>query len=70
VNRKNGAEEAVAIKDRKSGEALRSCINHVAVMSWAETTVPASRLANHTRQKAGFRSANQVEVDLISSQMS
>ena len=29
-------------------------------MSWVETTVPAKRLASHTRQKAGFRSANQV----------
>ena len=69
VHKKNGAEEAVAMRDKKSGEASRSCINHVAVMSWVETTVPAKRPASHTRQKAGFRSANQVEVELISSRV-
>src|SRR4029453_3622040 len=62
VNRKNGAEETVAMRDKKSGEESKSCINHVAVISWVETTVPAKRLESHTRQKAGFRSANQVEV--------
>ena len=41
-------------------------INHVAVTSWDETNVPDSRVANHKRQNTGFRSANQVEVDLFS----
>ena len=67
VKRKNGAEAAVAIRESENGEAPRSCINHVAVMSWDETNVPDNTLASHKRQNTGFRSANQVEVDFISS---
>ena len=53
------------MRESESDEAPRSCINHVAAMSWAETTVPDNRLASHKWQKTGFRSANQVEVDFI-----
>src|SRR4029077_9072228 len=63
VNRKNGAEAAVAMRESESDEAPRSCINHVAAMSGAETPVPDNRLASHKWQKTGFRSTNQVEVD-------
>jgi hypothetical protein len=66
VKRKNGMEAAVAMRESESEEAPISCINHVAARSWFETTVPDNRLASHKRQNAGFRSANQVEVDLIS----
>ena len=65
VNRKKGAEAAVAMRESESEEAPRSCINHVAVTSWADTTVPDNTLASQRRQYTGFRSANQVEVDLI-----
>jgi hypothetical protein len=48
VNRKNGAEAAVAISESKNADAPRSCISQVAAMSWAETNVPDSTLATHT----------------------
>ena len=60
-------EAAVVMRESESEEAPISCINHVAARSWPETTVPDNRLASHKRQNTGFRSANQVEVDLISS---
>ena len=66
VNRKNGAEAAVAMRESENDEAPRSFINHVAVTSWAETNVPDITLASHKRQNAGFRSANQVAVDFLS----
>ena len=66
VKRKNGAEAAAAMRERKNDEAPRLLINHVAVTSWAETNVPDNTLANHKRQNTGFRRANQVEVDLFS----
>ena len=66
VKRKNGAEAAAAIRESENDEAPRSCINQVAVTSWAETNVPDNTLASHKRQNTGFRSANQVEVDLFS----
>jgi hypothetical protein len=47
VNRKNGAEAAVAMRESKSDEAPRSCINHVEARSWAEMTVPDNTLASH-----------------------
>ena len=66
VKRKNGAEAAVAMSDSERDEAPRSCINHVADMSCAERNVPDKTLASHIRQKTGFRSGNQVEVDFTS----
>ena len=65
VNRKNGAEAAVAIRESANEEAPRSCINHVAARSWADTNVPETTLASQRRQNIGFRSANQVEVDFV-----
>jgi acyl-CoA thioesterase len=56
------------MRESENDEAPRSCINHVAAMSWAETTVPDNTLASHKRQNIWFRSANQVEADFISSQ--
>jgi hypothetical protein len=53
------------MRESASEEAPRSCINHVAVTSWADKTVPDNTLASQRRQYTGFRSANQVEVDLI-----
>jgi hypothetical protein len=61
VNRKNGTAAAVAIKEGSKAEAPRSCINHVAASSWAETNVPDRTLAHQRRQNVGFRSANQVD---------
>jgi hypothetical protein len=69
VKRKNGAEAAVAMRERASGEAPRSFINQVAAMSWEETTVPANKLASHKRQNIVLRSANQVEVDFMVSEL-
>jgi hypothetical protein len=40
VNMKNGIAAAVAMKESANAEAPRSCINQVAVISWAETKVP------------------------------
>jgi hypothetical protein len=65
VNRKNGAEAAVAIRESASDEAPRLCINHVAARSWAETNVPETTVASQRRQNIGFRSANQVDVDFV-----
>jgi hypothetical protein len=38
-------------------------------MSWAATTVPANTLASHKRQNIALRSANQVEVDFMVSEL-
>jgi hypothetical protein len=65
VNKKNGAEAAVAMRESASDEPPRSCINHVAVRSWAETNVPDTTLASQRRKNTGLRSANQVEVDFV-----
>jgi len=66
VKRKNGAAAAVAMSESANDEAPRSCINHVAVMSCAETNVPDNTLANQRRLNTGFRSANHVDVDFFS----
>ena len=63
VNKKNGADAAVAIRESQKGEAPRSCISHVAVTSWEETNVPERSVATQSRQKIGLRKANHVEVE-------
>jgi hypothetical protein len=54
------------MSESERDEAPSSFINHFADMSCAERNVPDKTLASHMRQKAGFRSANQVEVDFKS----
>ena len=62
VKRKNGSEAAVAISESSNGEAPSSFISHVAAVSWAATQTPEIALGNHSVLKAGFLSANQIEV--------
>src|SRR6266481_8532998 len=62
VKRKNGSEAAVAISESSNGEAANSFMSHVAAVSWAATQTPETRLGNQSPIKAGFLSANQVEV--------
>ena len=65
VNKKNGADAAVAMRESQKGDAPRSCISHVAVTSWEETNVPERSVASQSRQKTGLRKANHVEVELL-----
>src|SRR5271169_5043923 len=67
VKRKNGSEAAVAISESSIGEAPNAFINHVAAVSWAATQTPETTLGNHSPTKAGFLSANQMEVFCFSS---
>jgi hypothetical protein len=62
LNMKNGTAAAVAMKESSNAEAPRSGINQVAAISWAATKVPDRTFAHQSRQNAGFRSANHVEV--------
>ena len=62
VKRKNGSEAAVAISESCNGEAPNVFISHVAAVSWADTQTPETTLGNHSPTKAGFLSANQMEV--------
>ena len=62
VKRKNGSEAAVAISESSNGEAPNPFISHVAAVSWAATQTPETTLGNHSPTKAGFLSANQMEV--------
>ena len=62
VKRKNGSEAAVAISESSSGEAPNVFISHVAAVSWAATQTPEITLGDHSAAKAGFLSANQMEV--------
>ena len=62
VKRKNGSEAAVAISESSNGEAPNPFISHVAAVSWAATQTPETTLGNHSPAKAGFLSANQMEV--------
>lgn len=62
VKRKNGSEAAVAISESSNGEAPNALMSHVAAVSWAATQTPETTLGNHSATKAGFLSANQMEV--------
>jgi len=62
VKRKNGSEAAVAISESSNGEAPNAFNSHVAAVSWADTQTPETTLGNHSPTKAGFLSANQMEV--------
>ena len=62
VKRKNGSEAAVAISESNNGEAPNAFMSHVAPVSWAATKTPETTLGNHSPAKAGFLSANQIEV--------
>ena len=65
MNRKNGIEATVDIRDRKKGEGVSVFIIHVAAVSCAATQVPEMTLATHKRLKTGFRKAIQIEVSTI-----
>jgi hypothetical protein len=62
VKRKNGNDAAVAIRESSNGEAPNPFISHVAAVSWVATQTPETTLGNHNPTKAGFLSANQIEV--------
>ena len=62
VKRKNGSEAAVAINESSNGDAPKLFMSHVAAVSWAATKTPDTTLGNHSPAKAGFLSANQMEV--------
>ena len=62
VKRKNGSEAPVAISESSNGEPPNAFMSHVAAVSWAATQTPETALGNHTPTKAGFLSANQIEV--------
>jgi hypothetical protein len=62
VKIKNGSEAAVAIRESSNGEAPNAFMSHVAAVSWAATQTPETTLGNHNPTKAGFLSANQMEV--------
>ena len=62
VKRKNGSEAAVAIRESSNGEAPNAFNSHVAAVSWAATQTPETTLGDHSPTKAGFLSANQMEV--------
>ena len=65
VRRKKGAAAAVAMSDSANEEAPAPCINHVAATSCADTNVPERTLASQSRANTGFRSANQVDVEVF-----
>ena len=67
VKRENGSEAAVAISESSNGEAPNSFMSHVAAVSWAATQTPETTLGNHSPAKAGFLSANQMEVFCVGS---
>jgi hypothetical protein len=52
----------VAISESSNGEAPNAFISHVAAVSWAATQTPETTLGTHSPTKAGFLSANQMEV--------
>src|SRR5260370_32463688 len=62
VKRKNGSEAAVAISESSNGEAPNAFMSHVAAVSWAATQTPETTLGSHSPTKAGFLSANQMDV--------
>ena len=65
---RKGREATVDISEIKKGDAVSVLITQVAVVSWAATQVPETRLAIHNFLKVGFRNALQVEavaVDVV-----
>lgn len=65
VKRKKGSEAAVDKRDRYKGEGVMVFITQVAAISWAETQHPETTLAIHNLKKTGFRSATQMDVELV-----
>jgi hypothetical protein len=66
VNRKYGIEARVDISDKKRGDVVRMFIVQVAAVSYAATQVPEIKLATQNRLNAGFPSAAQVDVLIMS----
>jgi len=52
----------VEISESSNDEAPNAFNSHVAAVSWADTQTPETTLGNHSPTKAGFLSANQIEV--------
>jgi hypothetical protein len=65
VNKKNGSEATVDIREIRNIDEVRVFIIQVAAVSWAETQTPDRTLAIQSLRKTGFLSANQSEVLLI-----
>src|ERR1700693_261429 len=65
VNRKKGREAAVDNRESKKGDGVIVFITQVAAISWAETQHPEKTLASQSLKKTGFRSAIQIEVEVV-----
>ena len=65
VNKKKGSEAALDNSESSRGEGVNVFITQVAAMSWAETQHPETTLASQSLRKIGFRSATQMEVELV-----
>jgi hypothetical protein len=65
VNKKKGREAAVDNSERNKGDGVIVFITQVAAMSCAETQHPETTLASQSLPKIGFRSATQVEVEVV-----
>ena len=65
VNKKNGREAAVESSERKKGDGVMVFITQVAAMSCAATQQPETTLASQSLKKTGFRSASQIEVEVV-----
>ena len=51
--------------ERKKGDGVIVFITQVAAMSWADTQHPETTLASHSLRKTGFRSAAQMEFEVV-----
>src|SRR5258708_7725560 len=67
VNRKNGRDATVDIRDSNNVDESSMFIVQVAAVSCAATHVPESKTANQSFRYSGFRNAAKVEVLLGSS---
>jgi hypothetical protein len=65
VNKKKGREAAVESSERKKGDSVIVFITQVAAMSWAEMQHPETTLASQSFRKMGFRSASQMEFEVV-----
>jgi hypothetical protein len=65
VNKKKGREAAVDKSERKKGDDVIVFITQVAAMSWAEMQHPETTLASQSLRKMGFRSASQMELEVV-----
>ncbi len=62
VNRKNGRDATVDIRESKNVDEPTMFIVQVAAVSCAATHVPESKMANQSFRYSGFRKAAKVEL--------